>query len=486
MTYCVNPSCSQPQNPDNNQFCHHCGSSLLLKERYRPIQLIGRGGFGRTFLATDEDIPSQPQCVVKQLYLQGSNTESSDKAIALFRQEAVRLDQLGKHPQIPTLLAYFEQNNQFYLVQELIAGQTLEQELAQQGWFNEQQIWELLQKLVPVLDFIHQRRVIHRDIKPSNIMRRDSNSQLVLIDFGVAKLITGTALQRTGTIVGSLTYVAPEQMRGKAMPASDLYSLGVTCIHLLTNTSSPLDLYNVVDDRWEWSDRLPPENPISDRLASLLDKLLQTSLTQRYQTAETLLQTLKPPANYQPKSKPVRQTISSTPKPDNPLLKTVTYVKTWLNLSSLTETFASEVGVDYNNLARFLALERWKAADEETWSVLCQTLKKHPKSYLLSNDIEKLPCPDLQTIDRLWVKYSNGRFGLSVQAKIYWQVGEDYTQFCDRLGWPVHNPYSSHEGLQYSKNAPVGHLPSRRWVGGTQWWRHAKAIAVKLDNCGIS
>ena len=489
MTYCVNPDCSQPQNPDNNKFCHHCSSPLLLKERYRPIQLIGQGGFGRTFLAIDEDIPSQPQCVVKQLYLQGINTESCDKAIALFRQEAVRLDRLGKHPQIPALLAHFEQDRQLYLIQELIAGQTLAEELERQGTFTEEKIWELLRSLVPILNFIHQRRVIHRDIKPSNIMRRDNNSQLVLIDFGVAKLMTGTSLQRTGTIVGSAAYVAPEQLRGKAMPASDLYSLGVTCIHLLTNISSPLDLYNVVDDRWEWRDYLPPENNVSDRLGYLLDKLLQYSLAKRYQTAADLLQTLKPPTKLKPASKPskqVRKAISSPPQPATTWLKTVTYVKTLLKLPSGNNLLASEVGVDYKKLTKFLLFGQWKAADEETRVVLCQALGKRPGSYLLSGDIEKIPCQDLQTIDRLWVKYSSGHFGFSVQTRIYWQVGEDYAQFCDRLGWPVYNPHSTNEGLRYSKNAPVGHLPSRQWVGGTQWWRHARAIALKLDTCGIS
>jgi serine/threonine protein kinase len=160
-------------------------------------------------LAVDEHIPSKPRCVIKQLYVQNPGNGISKKAAELFHQEAVRLDELGKHPQIPYLLGHFEQNQRLYLIQELITGPTLTQELQQKGAYNETQIWELLQDLLPVLQYIHTHQVIHRDIKPSNIIRRTSppaapsltkgqkGGDLVLIDFGVAKLLTDTALLHT-------------------------------------------------------------------------------------------------------------------------------------------------------------------------------------------------------------------------------------------------------------------------------------------------
>ncbi|MFB2975818.1 4-Cys prefix domain-containing protein [Microseira sp. BLCC-F43] len=117
MNYCVTPGCLHPQNPDNAKFCHSCGAKLLLLDRYRPIQTIGRGGFGRTFLGVDEHIPSKPRCVIKQLYLQTQGSLGLKKATQLFHQEAQRLDELGQHRQIPTLLAHFEQQKQLYLVQ---------------------------------------------------------------------------------------------------------------------------------------------------------------------------------------------------------------------------------------------------------------------------------------------------------------------------------------------------------------------------------
>ncbi|MDY7024234.1 MAG: serine/threonine-protein kinase, partial [Cyanobacteriota bacterium] len=225
------------------------------------------------------------------------------KAVELFHQEAVRLEQLGKHPQIPDLLAHFEQDNNLYLVQEYVEGQNLEQELAQNGTLDEAKTRQLLDDLLPVLQFIHQHQVIHRDIKPANIIRRSSSAthtnsigsfpgQLVLVDFGAAKVVTTTQLPTMGTIIGSPEYIAPEQTRGQAVYASDLYSLGVTCIHLLTQVS-PFDLFDINEDRWIWRDYLQGQ-PFSKQLGMVLDKMLKSIPNQRYQTPLQVLKDLHP------------------------------------------------------------------------------------------------------------------------------------------------------------------------------------------------
>ncbi len=311
MSYCLNPNCSKPQNSDGIQLCQSCGSALLLQERYQALKLVGQGGFGRTFLAVDGGEPSKPRCVIKQFFPQNQGTNNAEKAAELFRQEAQRLKQLGKHSQIPELLAYFEQDGQQYLVQEFIDGQNLAQELAEEGTFNETQIRELLESLLPVLKFVHEHQIIHRDIKPANIIRRtisplaregafsgadahrriDSRKgQLVLVDFGAAKFTTGTALVKTGTTIGSAEYTAPEQIRGKAVFASDLYSLGVTCIHLLTQIS-PFDLFDSSEDAWVWRDYL--RTPVSNSLGRVLDKLLRSATKRRYQSVDQVLRELK-------------------------------------------------------------------------------------------------------------------------------------------------------------------------------------------------
>ena len=299
MSYCLNPTCQAPGNPDTARFCQGCGTTLLLKNRYRPQTLIGQGGFGRTFLAADEDKPSHPPCVIKQFFPQDQGIKHGEKAAELFRQEAQRLEELGKHPQIAGLLAHFDQDRRQYMVQEFINGQTLDRELVAQGPFSEVQIWHLLNQLLPVLQFLHERQVIHRDIKPENIIKRadlqtaeadelaQNKGDLVLVDFGAAKLATGTALQRTGTVIGSAGYTAPEQLMGKAVFASDLYSLGVTCIHLLTQVP-PFDLFDISESAWIWRDRLP--YPVSQSLGHVLDKLLKSGTKQRYASAAEVLQ----------------------------------------------------------------------------------------------------------------------------------------------------------------------------------------------------
>lgn len=323
MSYCLNSECRKPYNPSENRFCQSCGAKLLLGDRYRAIKPIGQGGFGKTFLAVDEHKPSQPRCVIKQFFPK-ININNARKAAELFRREAIRLDELGQHPQIPELLAHFEQDEQQYLIQEFIDGQNLEQELVANGAFTENQIQELLWDLLPVLEFVHERQVIHRDIKPENIIRRNSitlpdrrgeiKGQLVLVDFGASKVITESSLGQTGTMIGSAGYVAPEQLAGKAMPASDLYNLGVTCIYLLTQVA-PFELFDVVEGRWVWRQYL--QSDFSEELGIIIDRLLAPNINQRYQSVTEVLRELEA-VKYQ------KSFASSTSQPagNNPSLLT--------------------------------------------------------------------------------------------------------------------------------------------------------------------
>lgn len=287
MSHCLNPYCSTPQNPDTANFCCYCGFKLLLGDRYRALESLGRGGFGRTFLAVDEYKPSRPKCVIKQFFPQNQSSHP-EQARELFQREAIQLERLGDHPQIPELLAHFEQADYLYLVQEYIDGENLLQRLARRGPFSDRQVWHLLHDLLPVLDFIHNNQVIHRDVKPQNVIQRP-NGQYVLVDFGAAKSIAGSDLPRTGTSIGSPEFVAPEQAIGKAVYASDLYSLGVTCIYLMTRVR-PADLFDTDEGVWVWQQHV--QAPVSSALSQLLDKLLQGPIKRRYQSASEVLQDL--------------------------------------------------------------------------------------------------------------------------------------------------------------------------------------------------
>jgi serine/threonine protein kinase len=285
MSYCLNPNCPKPQNPPGGKFCQYCGVKMLLNQRYRAIKLIGQGGFGRTFLAIDEHKPSKPTCVIKQFLPQNDNA----KATQLFEQEAVRLDDLGTHPQIPELYAHFSQDQRQYLIQQFIEGENLSQKLTRTGVFHEIEIMLLLQSILPLLDFIHSHNIIHRDIKPDNIIQTPDN-ELFLVDFGAAKYANMNNMNKTGTSIGTPEFIAPEQTRGKAIFASDLYSLGVTCIYLMTNIS-PFDLYDINEDRWIWADYLV-DNPVSEHLQNILNKLIENTPKKRYQSAQEVLKDL--------------------------------------------------------------------------------------------------------------------------------------------------------------------------------------------------
>lgn len=264
----------------------------MLRGRYRPVQLIGQGGFGRTYLALDED-RLQTKCVIKQFAPQTQGTKSLEKAIHLFNQEAIRLHELGEHPQIPALLAYFEQDEFLYLVQQFIEGPTLTQEAQEKQGLNETEIRDLLNDLLPILRFVHQRQVVHRDITPSNIIRRSIDQKVVLIDFGVAKQLTAAGLSQPGTKIGTEGYSPIEQLRsGKVYPSSDLYSLGATCLYLMTLTR-PDELYNPLDGKWLWREKLEQRKiDVSDALANVLNKLVEDLVSQRYQSVNDVLRDL--------------------------------------------------------------------------------------------------------------------------------------------------------------------------------------------------
>ncbi|OUL25653.1 serine/threonine protein kinase [Nostoc sp. RF31YmG] len=282
--------------PDNQKYLHSSGcdrSDSLLNHRYRILKFLGQGGFGKTFLAIDEkslqnsqsfDYATSNLCVIKQFFPQTHTGYHNQKAFELFEQESLRLAELGKHSLIPQLIDTFEQEGQQYLVQEWVDGKNLEQELAEAGAFNEAEIRQLLSELLPLLQFIHAHQVIHRDIKPANIIRRRKDRQLFLVDFGSAKY--NWQSWQTGTIIGSAEYAAPEQVRGKAVFASDLYSLGVTCLHLLTQMS-PFDLYDCSENTWIWRSHLV--EPISPFLEKILCKLVQPATKLRYHFAAEAL-----------------------------------------------------------------------------------------------------------------------------------------------------------------------------------------------------
>lgn len=255
----------------------------ILDRRYRLLEILGEGGFGKTFLAQDTKRPGSPLCVVKQLKTNFSTSEVFIKAQELFNREAETLEDLGKNSNIPTLLAYFVENELFYLVQEYVSGHTLSKELIPQQPLPEAKVIEILQQLLLILQFVHSKNVIHRDIKPENIIRQEADDRLILIDFGAVKKVT--ASQQQQTIIGTPQYVPEEQLHGKTTFSSDLYAVGIIALQALTGIIPDYDS--------NWQEILKQNNfKVSDRLSCFLLTMSNRVASQRYQSATEALRVL--------------------------------------------------------------------------------------------------------------------------------------------------------------------------------------------------
>lgn len=271
-------------------------SGQILRGRYQIVRGLSSGGFGQTFLAQDTDIPGNPVCVVKQLKPLSQTPAHLELARQLFEREAQKLTLLGSHAQIPQLLAYFKENNEFYLVQEYIEGHTLDAELPPGQRWTEAQVVDLLQQMLTVLMYVHDEGVIHRDIKPANIIRRKRDNKLVLIDFGAVKElaqpggIPGEPMTvATGTQIGTAGYMPTEQGRGKPKPSSDLYALGMIGIQALTGRyPHQLEEHpNTGETVWQNLTQVSPG------LAQVLTQMTRYHFKDRYQRAVEALQAVR-------------------------------------------------------------------------------------------------------------------------------------------------------------------------------------------------
>jgi serine/threonine-protein kinase len=294
MSYCTNLDCPKPKNPPRVTHCQACGAPLRLRDRYRALRALGRGGFGATFLARDESLPGHPLCVIKQLRPSAEAQHILDMARDLFQREAKILGKIGNHPQLPRLLDYFETNQEFFLVQEFINGKTLQQEVKQGGPFSEAGVRQFLSEALPLIQYVHDNKVIHRDIKPANLIRRDEDKKLVLIDFGAVKdkvvpvQETSEQTALTAYAIGTPGYAPPEQMAMRPVYASDLYAMGVTCIYLLTGKSPKEFNYDPTTGEMMWRDLVH----VSNHFADVLQKMLEISIRHRYQSVEAILRDL--------------------------------------------------------------------------------------------------------------------------------------------------------------------------------------------------
>lgn len=271
----------------------------VLRQRYKIIKLISdRSSFGITYLAEDLDLPENHQCVVKHLKPNNPDSRVIEIANRLFEEESKHLHKLGEHDQIPRLYACFEEDKEFYLVQEYIKGKDLCSEIRNGKLWTEEDTIKYLKEILNVLDFIHRKKIIHRDIKPDNIIRRQRDRKLVLIDFGAVKEISNTEINIQGqqlTVAIGPNYMPEEQRRGMPVLASDIYSVGVIAIWGLTGSPNVLG----------WANCSKIE--VSERLIEILNKMTDSDHQRRYQNAcealnaidKTIINSITPPTIWE-------------------------------------------------------------------------------------------------------------------------------------------------------------------------------------------
>lgn len=456
-----------------------------LRQRYQIIERLGGGGFGDTYLAVDLDFPGKPKRVVKHLLPRNSAPEAVAIAQRLFKTEAECLSRLGEHERIPRLYSYFEEEGQFYLVQDFIEGHNLSQEFQTGKRWGEVEAVNLMQELLEILTFVHQENTIHRDLKPANIMRRQSDERLVLIDFGaVVEILTVDERGETDYTVsiGTPPYMAPEQATGRPGKYSDVYAVGMLGIQALTGLAAK--------DLPQDADRLrqileEQQLKINSQLEYVLSRLISFHPQNRFTNAAEALQALIP-------------TEVEETKTNNKASKS--FKKLWLAFVSAIALLG--VGIyarswfvqpDYSQLEENLQNKQWQKADRETDRLLLKIAGEN--SSLDAESIANLSCSTLEKIDRLWIENSNGRFGFSPQKQVYLETGNQiglytettYQAFGNKVGWRTFGSWSLSGDLKFSEIAPVGHLPSPGKVatGKDLRVREREMLLSYFDKCGL-
>jgi serine/threonine protein kinase len=327
----------------------------FLSGRYKIVRALGEGGLAQTYIAEDHHKPSHPKCAVK--FLKPASQEANFLPVArrLFNKEAEILEKLGEHSQIPRLLAYFEENQEFYLIQEFIDGYTLSTELPLGHRWSESKVISMLDDVLQILEFVHSYGVIHRDIKPNNLIRRKQDGRLVLIDFGAVKevsnlrIMSNVPTSKKTISIGTQGYMPTEQVRGKPRLNSDIYALGMVGIQALTGVD-PIYLEEDAEGEVIWRDRAK----VSDLLADILTNMVRYHFKDRYQSATEVLEALRSLTNKQISTQPVF--VSTKKEVNSELASDVEFRKTKVVLqpeSKISQVFSErelqETKVALNN-----------------------------------------------------------------------------------------------------------------------------------------
>ncbi|MEG4107468.1 serine/threonine-protein kinase [Microcoleus sp. S13_C5] len=418
----------------------------LNGDRYIIEDKLGEGGFGVTYLA--QKAQNRQRVVIKTL----KDDLLSDPDLARyrdkFRDEALLLA-VCRHPNIVEIDTYFIHDNLPCIAMEYVPGEDLCKCVVKRGLLSETEALNYIRQVGKAVIVVHEKGLLHRDIKPQNIMVRD-NQDAVLIDFGLAR---GFIPDRTQQMTFGLThgFAPPEQYgeMGRFAEYTDVYALAATLYYLLTRTPPTAAFLRALNNPLRPPFQINPN--ISDAVHRAIMEGMEMDQTKRPQSVEKWLDMLpQPTLGNWGQIGGVLPTIPNPQPPPQPV------------------KLISAKGVDYRQLDLLLASEKWKEADQETIKKMLEVADRTSEGWLREEDIDLFLCEDLRTIDQLWVKYSNGLFGFSVQKRIHQSLGgtrefdsKIWEAFLDRLGWRVNSNGLDYRDLKFNTKAPEGHLPGR-------------------------
>jgi len=441
----------------------------LHQGKYLIEEILGGGGFGVTYRAQNRK--EGKLVAIKTLNANVQGKPNFRELQTKFVNEALSLAKCS-HPHVVQVYEVFPEmvgNIQLWCrVMELIDGTNLAEYLEDNGIWSEAKALPIIQQVGSALSFVHQQNLTHRDVKPLNIMLRRRGLEAVLIDFGWARELTVPGKLRSSSVLGTECFAPIEQYERRAArgPYTDVYSLAVTLYAMLTG-----ELPCPSKHRKPFDPLIPPKqinSKISYTVNAAILKGMELEPQNRPQSVQEWLDWLIP-----------KQVVLLSPKispqpPQKGLYLARPKQAAKFNFSGLLRrkqaavqvNLFSAVGMDYIKLRNLLAAKKWQEADEETARVMLKVAGRQKVGYLDTERIEKFPCEDLRTIDQLWVNYSNGRFGFSVQKRIYQSLGgtSKYDSklleaFGDRVGWRKNNAWLYYEELTFSEKAPEAHLP---------------------------
>ena len=435
--------------------------------KYIIEEYLGGGGFGETYRAQNRH--EGKSVAIKTLNLFQQFQPDFAKTQNKFLKEAMSLAKC-RHPHIVEVYDIFREGDFNCMVMELIDGIDLATHLKENGRLSEQKALSMIQQLGDALTCVHKQNLTHRDVKPENIMLRKRGMEAVLIDFGLARQATLSGKLMTNSSRGTEHYAPIElaEQRSQLGPYTDVYSLAATLYNMLTDQKPiPSPGRKIIDP---FIQPKQYDNKISDRVNAAIVKGMELEPQNRPHSVQEWLDLLIPKKATLDLGMPKKaETVQFNlldlviPKPAPPE----------------TTRVISAVGMDYINLRNLLAAKKWKEADEETTRVMLKVAGREKEGWLDTENIDKFPCEDLRTIDQLWVQYSNGRFGFSVQKRIYQSLGgtseydeKVWQKFGDKVGWRKKNEWLYHcyynkNDLTFSEKAPEAHLPT--WVLVNFW-----------------